>query len=157
MMIAYITSGALRTGGDRTRGTNLRLHRSTECTYVGGRGTWLTEVHATPDAQWAMPLRYLGAGEERWRQSSWCTHCRTVEAPPRWQTRAACRDHDPDLWFPVPGREAAYRPARRICHGCPVRADCLDYAQRNGLHDGMWGGLTPTEREPEVTKRRRAS
>ncbi|MEV0623876.1 WhiB family transcriptional regulator [Nonomuraea sp. NPDC050404] len=63
--------------------------------------------------------------------------------------RAACRDADPELFFPItwddrPGR--ADDEARSICRACPVRPACLDWAVRTGEPDGMWGGTTPAER-----------
>ena len=36
--------------------------------------------------------------------------------------------------------------ALRICDGCPVRQQCLDFAVRSGEKDGIWGGTTPEER-----------
>lgn len=66
-----------------------------------------------------------------------------------WQQRAACRDEDPELFFPVsemgPGARQV-RQAKRICASCPVQAECLAYAQRNGLDFGIFGGATPEER-----------
>jgi hypothetical protein len=67
---------------------------------------------------------------------------------------ALCRyvSLDPGQWFPAstePERarhEAA--PAIAICHGCPVRAQCLSVSLRYwdiGQH-GVWGGLVPAER-----------
>jgi hypothetical protein len=67
---------------------------------------------------------------------------------------ALCRyvSLDPGQWFPAstdPQRarhEAA--AAIAICHGCPVRAQCLSISLRYwdiGQH-GVWGGLVPAER-----------
>lgn len=69
-----------------------------------------------------------------------------------WEDRAACKTVDPEAFFPV-GREDsqvvmdAYAVTRRICAGCAVRVDCLVSALHRRLSDGMWGGLTPLERE----------
>jgi WhiB family redox-sensing transcriptional regulator len=68
-----------------------------------------------------------------------------------WRERAACRGHDPELWFPVSyaPRTAAERDgiklAREICHSCPVRLDCLEFAARTGQR-GIWGGMDEEER-----------
>lgn len=66
-----------------------------------------------------------------------------------WRQRAACRDEDPELFFPVsdtgPGARQAAR-AKAVCARCPVRAGCLDYAFENGLDHGIFGGLTERER-----------
>jgi WhiB family redox-sensing transcriptional regulator len=41
----------------------------------------------------------------------------------------------------------AYADARQVCLGCDVREKCLKYAMRNNIHEGMWGGYTPQERD----------
>ena len=66
-----------------------------------------------------------------------------------WRLRAACRDQDPELFFPLsemgPGARQADR-AKAVCARCPVRAECLEYALDNGLDHGVFGGTTETER-----------
>lgn len=66
-----------------------------------------------------------------------------------WRQRAACRDLDPELFFPVsekgPGARQADR-AKAVCARCPVRAACLEYALDNALDHGIFGGTTETER-----------
>lgn len=59
-----------------------------------------------------------------------------------WTDLAACRGHDPELWFPL-GDGAR---AKAICAGCPVREDCLTFALRLGLDHGIFGGLDADER-----------
>jgi WhiB family redox-sensing transcriptional regulator len=48
----------------------------------------------------------------------------------------------------------AYTAARRICNGCPVTDQCLEYAFRHGLRDGVWGGMSPRQRIAEARRRR---
>ena len=36
---------------------------------------------------------------------------------------------------------------------CPVRAECLDYALRNSIRHGIWGGLNEEERARERCRR----
>lgn len=60
-----------------------------------------------------------------------------------WQHLAACRGHDPELWFPFTGEETQ---PKRVCAACPVRAACLQYALDTGQRYGVWGGLTEDER-----------
>lgn len=67
-----------------------------------------------------------------------------VSTVPDW-SKADCRDMDPDLWFPGPGDPA--RDARVTCLFCPLRAECLEYAQVNMIGYGIWGGLVPNERQ----------
>lgn len=66
-----------------------------------------------------------------------------------WRDDAACRQYDPEMWFPV-GSSAAAREqedaAKRICGGCPVRSECLDWAIESGQSSGVWGGLSEDER-----------
>ena len=66
-----------------------------------------------------------------------------------WRQVAACRDQDPELFFPLtemgPGARDVER-AKAVCAGCPVRAECLRYALDNGLDHGIFGGTTETER-----------
>lgn len=62
-----------------------------------------------------------------------------------WRALAACRDLDPELFFPVgtpgsPAYEAMAAPARAVCAGCPVAAECLDEALATGS-EGIWGGF----------------
>lgn len=64
---------------------------------------------------------------------------------PAWQADAACHGlRDVVDFFPERGRSV--RPAKAICAECPVRVECLDYAIANGIHHGIWGGLSERER-----------
>jgi len=62
-----------------------------------------------------------------------------------WKTQAACYDADPDIFFPDIGENI--REAREICSRCHVQEQCLDYAMRNHIEFGVWGGLSVKERE----------
>jgi WhiB family redox-sensing transcriptional regulator len=67
----------------------------------------------------------------------------------RWQRRAACRDEDPELFFPVGWAGPALMQiaaAKEICGQCVVREACLRFAVRTGQDHGIWGGLTEDER-----------
>jgi WhiB family transcriptional regulator, redox-sensing transcriptional regulator len=66
-----------------------------------------------------------------------------------WISRGACRQVDPDLFFPI---AAATSPAVRqveaakaVCARCAVRAECLSYALAT-MPEGIWGGTTEEER-----------
>lgn len=61
-----------------------------------------------------------------------------------WAAYAACRQADPDLFFPAEGDDAAV--ALRICRGCPVRAECLEWALDSRVRYGVWGGTTERDR-----------
>jgi WhiB family redox-sensing transcriptional regulator len=75
-----------------------------------------------------------------------------VELPEElsWQERALCAQTDPEAFFPEKG--GSTREAKRICVGCDVRAECLEYALANDERFGIWGGLS--ERERRRLKRR---
>ena len=59
---------------------------------------------------------------------------------------AACAETDPELWFPELDSLWRVREAKNICEKCPVKKECLEYALVNGFKEGIWGGLSPTER-----------
>lgn len=66
-----------------------------------------------------------------------------------WRDKAACRDEDPELFFPLGSTGPAaeqIRRAKQVCAGCPARLQCLDWAVVTGQHDGVWGGLSEDER-----------
>ena len=66
-----------------------------------------------------------------------------------WREHAACRQADPDLFFPIGSTGPALRQidqAKRICQACPVQAPCLASALDHGLAFGIWGGTTEDER-----------
>jgi WhiB family redox-sensing transcriptional regulator len=69
-----------------------------------------------------------------------------------WQIVGRCRDRSGAQFFHPDDdlgrisrrlREAA---AKRLCHTCPVRADCATHALTVGEEYGVWGGFTETER-----------
>lgn len=66
--------------------------------------------------------------------------------PTDWHHDVACRDADPELFFPLPSDVLAEDKAKAVCRFCPARRRCLDEAMANGLWEGIWGGLTPAER-----------
>jgi len=61
-----------------------------------------------------------------------------------WQDRALCAETDPEAFFPEKG--GSTREAKRICSGCEVRAQCLEYALAHDERFGIWGGLSERER-----------
>lgn len=71
---------------------------------------------------------------------------------------AACRDADPDLFFPIGSTGPALvqtEEAKMVCQGCPVRQECLRWALENGQDAGVWGGLDETERRALKRRSRR--
>lgn len=83
-----------------------------------------------------------------------------------WRMSAACRDLDPDWWHPPESvradrskrsRQMRSAPGINICRTCAVRLSCLDYAINTDQPDGVWGGLTPTERDRHRQQRSAAA
>lgn len=75
-----------------------------------------------------------------------------------WRTLAACRDEDPDLFFPIGSTGPALvqaEEAKAVCRGCPVREQCLRWALENSQDAGVWGGLDETERRALKRRSRR--
>lgn len=68
----------------------------------------------------------------------------TFPWPGRWVSYAACGPADASLYFPRKGGSSAQ--AKRVCAGCPVRAECLDYALVTNQRYGVWGGTSERER-----------
>ena len=69
----------------------------------------------------------------------------TTEVPTdQWQDRALCAQTDPEAFFPEKG--GSTREAKKICLGCEVRHECLDYALEHDERFGIWGGLSERER-----------
>jgi WhiB family redox-sensing transcriptional regulator len=76
-----------------------------------------------------------------------------------WPSDAACRDVDPELFFPVgpigPALVQAHR-AKSVCRRCPVIQECAEFALGNREITGIWGGMDDEERRAERAARRRA-
>jgi WhiB family transcriptional regulator, redox-sensing transcriptional regulator len=67
-----------------------------------------------------------------------------------WQSRAACLDCDPDLFFPIAPSGPALQQieqAKAVCVRCPVRRECLQYALATRQVHGVWGGTSEEERQ----------
>jgi WhiB family redox-sensing transcriptional regulator len=61
-----------------------------------------------------------------------------------WTERALCAETDPEAFFPEKG--GSTREAKKVCLGCDVRSECLEYALMNDERFGIWGGLSERER-----------
>ncbi|MBB2890715.1 WhiB family transcriptional regulator [Flexivirga oryzae] len=61
-----------------------------------------------------------------------------------WQERALCAQTDPEAFFPEKG--GSTREAKKVCIGCEVKAECLEYALAHDERFGIWGGLSERER-----------
>jgi WhiB family redox-sensing transcriptional regulator len=81
-----------------------------------------------------------------------------------WREEAACRDTDPDLFFPIGTTGPALDQidaAKAVCHQCEVQAQCLEFALATNQEAGVWGGTSEEERrklrKAWLARRRRAS
>ena len=66
-----------------------------------------------------------------------------------WRHDAACRDSDPELFFPIGNTGPALlqiEQAKQVCRTCSVIADCLQWALDTGQEAGVWGGASQDER-----------
>ncbi len=81
-----------------------------------------------------------------------------------WREHAACRDTDPDLFFPVGTTGPAVdqiESAQAVCHQCDAQSDCLEFALATNQDSGVWGGTSEEERrklrKQWLARQRRAS
>ena len=66
-----------------------------------------------------------------------------------WREVAACRDSDPNLFFPVGTTGPALdqiAEAKAICSSCMVQDECIQYALESNQEAGVWGGYPEDER-----------
>jgi len=72
-----------------------------------------------------------------------------------WMDLGKCRDVNPELFFPSDG--VGVDQARAFCADCPVRVPCLEYALRNRIPHGVWGGTSERERRRIISRRSRGA
>lgn len=64
------------------------------------------------------------------------------DADASWREHAACRNKNVEEFF-----NSSWQAAVKICGVCVVRSQCLDFAMRNEITNGIWGGKTPQARK----------
>lgn len=64
----------------------------------------------------------------------------------KWRRKAACKNTDPNLFFPSRGDYEMETAAKSMCAVCPVKSQCLEYALNAGDCPGIWGGTSAKER-----------
>jgi WhiB family transcriptional regulator, redox-sensing transcriptional regulator len=81
-------------------------------------------------------------------------HSMTTDTPDEyvWMLHARCRGANPTEFFPSDGTGVEF--AQRICSGCPVRRECLEYALLHRIEHGVWGGASERERRRILRRRR---
>lgn len=100
-----------------------------------------------------------------------CMDCRASSLRPvaAWMEHGLCRNtvispwsgllSSPNWWWPESSdpAETDALEAMNICHDCPVRDLCADYAIAHHEEHGIWGGLMPADRKRARALRRRAA
>jgi WhiB family redox-sensing transcriptional regulator len=84
-----------------------------------------------------------------------------------WRHLSACRDTDPNIFFPIGTTGTAVdqiEKAKAICAQCSVIEECMQYALETNQEAGVWGGYAEDDRRrlrkrwlAERRKARRAS
>jgi WhiB family redox-sensing transcriptional regulator len=98
------------------------------------------------DADPYAPYSYAPVAPEPVEQASY------APGDESWRQDALCAETDPEAFFPEKG--GSTREAKRVCVGCPVRMQCLEYALDNDERFGIWGGLSERERRRVKLARR---
>ena len=73
-----------------------------------------------------------------------------------WQLAGSCRTADPSLFFCPEGERGPARrrrelAAKTVCLACPVLQQCRAHALTVREPYGVWGGMTPEEREARLS------
>lgn len=66
--------------------------------------------------------------------------------PPAWMDAAACQGLPLEMFF-TEREDGGCEPARAVCRGCAVQAECLAYALEHHVDHGLWGGLSVKQRQ----------
>jgi len=75
-----------------------------------------------------------------------------------WQVNAACRGTDTSNFYHPenergPSRVKREMRAKAVCAGCSVIENCLRWAVDTREPYGVWGGLSPEDRESLLARR----
>jgi predicted GIY-YIG superfamily endonuclease len=140
--------------------------------HASGRGARLLEVVKEAGITWQLARTWTGDRylERRLKQKGAAARCPICQArkvvstlvTKDWRHRAACRDADPELFFPLgdvftTAELGQLAEAKAVCRGCPVRAECLAWACNTGLTHAVAGGMTEGERREIRLRARQAS
>jgi WhiB family transcriptional regulator, redox-sensing transcriptional regulator len=149
----YLTSTliALQAGAPTMRQRIEQAYREREV--EGGRWVNLTDLARGLGTSKAYVLRVISPLRATHRQQ------RTLGAPTAegarlegrgWLDLAACRDSDPELFFPERGEQAKGQAAKQVCASCQVQQQCRDLAVRAASSreedHGIFAATTPRER-----------
>lgn len=71
-------------------------------------------------------------------------HVTATSGSEDWRSKGICAQVGGDTWFPERG--GSTKEAKSVCHGCPVKDECLEWALTNDERFGVWGGVSERER-----------
>ena len=79
-----------------------------------------------------------------------------------WQSQAACRDVNTELFFSPESERGVRKRAREmvaksLCGTCPVQPECRQHALSVGEPYGDCGGTTESERDNPLTEHRKSA
>jgi hypothetical protein len=77
-----------------------------------------------------------------------------------WKKNANCLDAPTEAMFPVlksgDSSPKVWQKGLAYCQNCPVKQECLEYTlyyeEKTGRRFGVWGGLTPRQRDRYVAE-----
>ena len=55
-----------------------------------------------------------------------------------------CNEDVAETFFPGDG--VGVEKAKKVCQACPVKDQCLEYALKNRVDHGVWGGTSERQR-----------
>jgi WhiB family transcriptional regulator, redox-sensing transcriptional regulator len=151
----YVTSTliALEAGAPTMRQRIEAAFRQREV--EGGRWVNLTDLARELGASKAYVQRVISPLRATHRNQQRTTPAAPAAAGARlegreWLERAACKDSDPELFFPERGEQAKGQAAKQVCASCQVQQQCRDLAVRTARSreedHGIFAGTTPHER-----------
>lgn len=65
----------------------------------------------------------------------------------RWQNEALCREDEDTEAFFINSKKVNNEYLERMCGGCAVKAECLDFAKTRGIKLGIWSQMTGPQRK----------
>lgn len=83
----------------------------------------------------------------------------SMPPPLSWRQRAACRDTNPARFYPEDwdlwDDDEIQAIKDTYCDVCPVKDECLDFAIGTREIEGIWGGMTHSERKSYIRRQRK--
>jgi WhiB family transcriptional regulator, redox-sensing transcriptional regulator len=150
----YVTSTlvALEAGAPTMRQRIEQAYREREI--EGGRWVNLTDLAADLGTSKAYVQRVISPLRAAHRQQQRIPAAPAAEGARLegrgWLDLAACKDSDPELFFPERGEKAKGQAAKQVCASCQVQQQCRDLAVRSARSreedHGIFAGTTPHER-----------